>query len=91
MPTVRAFTVDGFVVKFYTRDEHEPPHFHVVKPGHWEISVNFTLCTAAGLDYSLKWPKYGTGPTAPECKKLLNQVLAHRHALLVEWEESRPR
>jgi len=48
--------------------------------------VYFTTCMENFLDFDVKWQKSGAGPSAGERKALLQQVLAHRDALLIEWE-----
>ena len=89
MAKVRAFAVAGLDLRFYSND-HDPPHFHAIKLGHWKITIHFTLCTTSNLAYEKKWYKT-TGPKSADCKALLEQVLNYRHALLIEWEQSRPK
>ncbi|MBA2663238.1 MAG: DUF4160 domain-containing protein [Bradymonadaceae bacterium] len=38
MGKVDSFAIPGLELLFYSSD-HPPPHFHVRKPGEWEIRV----------------------------------------------------
>ena len=42
MPLVRAFDLPGLKAWFWSCD-HEPPHFHVLRSGEWEVRVYFLL------------------------------------------------
>ena len=87
MPHIAAFNLAGLTMDFYTND-HDPPHFHVIKAGHWKIKVHFTQCTERYLDYILLVDKRGS-PDSKTLRMILRQVLAHQHELLEEWEATR--
>ena len=86
MAKVGAFSVDGLELFFYSND-HIPPHFHVVKPGEWEIRVNFMRSTAESLEYSEVWSKKSRTLKSKERKELREKIVAHRADLLREWEK----
>lgn len=79
---VDAFTIDGLEIWFNSSD-HLPEHIHVKRRGAWEIRVYFLLCADGRLEFDYKW---GTGVSAAFKTKILNAVLQHQSALLVEWE-----
>ncbi len=85
MGKVDCFQLAGVELWFNSSD-HEPPHFHARKPDRWEIRVFFGACTHAGLDFNLKFPSTGSGPSGKERRELLDLVLQHREALYAEWE-----
>jgi hypothetical protein len=80
---VDAFTIDGLDLWFHSSD-HLPEHLHVKRRGAWEIRVYFLLCTDQGLVFDCKW---GKGPAGTIQRRILEAVLKHRAALLVEWEQ----
>jgi hypothetical protein len=75
----------GIELLFYSAD-HDPAHFHVRKPGEWEIRVNILATTSDQLAYTFKWPR--TGATVPSGlqKQLRRATVQHREALLTEWQ-----
>lgn len=81
MGKVDAFVVAGLQLWFNSED-HGPPHFHVGRPGEWEIRVFFLTSVAGHLEYELKW---GTVPLRGFLRDLEQGVLQHRHTLLEEW------
>lgn len=81
LPKVECFHIPGLRAWFWSHD-HEPMHFHVEKPGVWEITVDI-LASARHLKYALKWGQ--NGPSAAERKVLLRQVRLHKAALIDEW------
>lgn len=85
MPRVEAFTINGVELLFYSAD-HDPAHFHVRRPGEWEIRVNILATTSDQLAYTIKWPR--TGATVPGRlqKQLRGATVQHREALLTEWQ-----
>ena len=88
---VIAIAIAGFTLVFRSSD-HAPPHFHVRKGHLWEIRVYIDASTeAAGLSYDYKFPKNMSkafrGISAGEEKELLKNVILHREALLLEWEQ----
>lgn len=82
MGKVAAFQLAGMQLWFNSSD-HAPPHIHVGRRGQWEIRVYFLECTPTALACSVKW---GVGPPPADRKAILAAVLAHRAALLLEWE-----
>ncbi len=82
MGQVDCFTLEGLQMTFNSSD-HLPAHFHVRRPGTWEIRVYFLLCSEGELRYEIKW---GTEPPRRDKREILDGVLKHRAALLTEWE-----
>ena len=85
MGKVECFKLAGIDLWFNSSD-HEPPHFHARKPDRWEVRVFFAACTRTRLDFNLKFPPAGPGPSGQERRELLDLVLQHREALYAEWE-----
>jgi hypothetical protein len=82
MATVRAFSIPGLKLWFYSND-HEPPHFHAKRAGEWEARVWFLLEQAEMID--MVWEEKRP---ANRTLKLLTQLAEeHRLELLEEWEE----
>lgn len=82
---VSAFQIPGMELWFNSRD-HLPYHFHAKRPAGWEIRVAFLECTETRLAWTLKWALRGRGPDAGDRARLLEAVLEHREALLLEWD-----
>ena len=85
MGKVDAFSIDGLRLWFNSSD-HRPPHFHVKKPGDWEIRVFILTTQENSLDFNIKVLFSKRQPTSAEQKKIANLVVTHREALLEEWE-----
>jgi hypothetical protein len=84
---VSAFQVSGMRCVFRANDHH-PPHFHVIKPGRWEIRVNFLATTDQELDYNFKYPRNpgkGEGSSKEEIRELREKVVKYRKLLGKEW------
>lgn len=79
---VQAFSIEGLDLWFNSID-HRPPHFHARSPGRWEIRVYILECTKNQFKYEVKW---GMIPIRRHREELREMVLAHRVALLEEWE-----
>ncbi len=86
MPRLEAFTVDGLELWFNSAD-HAPAHFHARKPGEWEIRVNIIMTTSNELAFSFKWPRRGASLSGRLQRLLRDATVAHRVALLREWQE----
>jgi hypothetical protein len=83
---VETFALDGLDL-FFNSNDHLPQHFHVRKPGQWEIRVFFRRCSQQkGLDFVIKWSA-NSGPSSKEKHKILKLVLENRSALLMEWQK----
>ncbi len=83
---VETFALDGLDL-FFNSNDHLPQHFHVRKPGRWEIRVFFLRCSQQkGLIFDLKWPP-NTGPSGKEKREILKLVVENRSALLMEWQK----
>ena len=82
---VDAFKTAGLAL-WFNSSYHLEPHFHAKKAGEWEIRVYFLECTKGNMVFTMKWPKTGAGPNGSERRVLVQEVIAHRVALLVEWE-----
>jgi hypothetical protein len=87
VPKVDAISLGGLDLRFYSSD-HLPPHFHAIRPGEWNIRVYLRSTTRDRLDYSMKWPKEGGGPSGKTRRTLRKLVSENRAALLREWEEN---
>jgi len=83
---VESIAISGLDLWFNSSD-HLPPHFHVRKTDTWEIRVFIMGCTMGRLDYEIKWPLHGKGPSGGEQREILAAVLKHRDRLLAEWEK----
>jgi hypothetical protein len=57
-----------------------PPHFHVEKPGEWEVRVFFL--GPPGTMVEVRW---GRGPRGKERQKITNAAARKRANLLGEW------
>jgi hypothetical protein len=79
MPKVASFEIPGLECWFCSND-HDPPHFHVKRAGEWELKVNFLEDKDL---FELEWGDAPSGKVLRDLKKL---VVAHRAALLAEWE-----
>jgi hypothetical protein len=81
---VECIAVDGLDLWFNSSD-HDPPHFHVRKPDHWEIRVFFLTTTADSLHYNVKFQFGRRGPSARDKTALMELVIDHRDQLYTEW------
>ena len=63
--------------------DHEPPHIHAGKPGHWSVKVYF-LEQRENMIRFKRPPKAHMRKTDRE--KILENTEANRNALLQEWE-----
>jgi hypothetical protein len=82
MARVRAFSVPGVRLVIYSGD-HEPPHLHARKPGHWEAKVYF-------LESEVRMIELVRPPDAKmsraDRRRIIAGVRMHRPGLLAEWE-----
>ncbi len=85
MGKVDAFSIDGLRLWFNSLD-HRPPHFHVKKPGAWEIRVFILTTQEKSLDFNIKVIFGKKEPISAEQKEIAALVVAHREELLQEWE-----
>lgn len=86
MGKLDAFKIPGLYLYFLSSD-HRPPHFHVHRRGEWEIRVYFLECTRRKLHYDIKWLKVPESSINGYVSEILSMTLAHRVALLGEWNE----
>lgn len=82
---VEAFTLGGSLNCWWNSSDHRPPHFHEKRKGEWEIRVWFLTCSTGRLDFQFKWPSRGGMVDSTDQKEILQAVLKHREALLIEW------
>lgn len=82
MATVRAFSIPGWKLWFFSND-HEPPHFHAKRAGEWEARVWFLLEQAEMIEVVWEEKRPGTRTL----KLLIQLAEEHRLELLEEWEE----
>src|SRR5262249_498128 len=80
---VECITVAGLDLWFNSHD-HRPPHFHVRRPGEYELRVLFLLCSENHLEYEVKW---GEAPSKKMLETLRELAVEHRAVLLTEWEQ----
>ena len=80
---VESFAIGGLDLWFNSHD-HGPPHFHVRRPGEWEIRVYFLSGTENALDFDMKW---GREPSRTYIRTFTHHVVTKRAALLEEWEQ----
>jgi Domain of unknown function (DUF4160) len=72
---------------FFRSNDHRPPHFHVKKPGRWEIGVCILTSSKNRLDYSFKFPKnISVTLTSQEEKAILGFITSNREKLLLDWQ-----
>ena len=83
MGKIDAFVLPGIDVWFNSSD-HIPPHLHAKRRGQWEIRIFFLECTNGNLAFEIKWGR--KGPGSVDRIAILEAVLIHRAALLLEWE-----
>ncbi len=78
MALVTAFQIDGLKIWFWSND-HEPPHFHVMRRANWEVKVSFMLDPAKMIE--IQWGS----PSQSELKALIRLAEKHRLDLLEQW------
>lgn len=82
MAKVKAFQVAGVDMWFYSGD-HEPPHFHARRPGHWSAKV-FILEAEEQMIQFVRPPDARLRRN--ERRAIVQGVQQHRLELLEEWE-----
>lgn len=83
MPELRAFTISGVKLWFYTND-HGSPHFHARRDRKWEVKVHFQSPRDNMIE--VKWQRRALDlGTIGEITRRSEQ---HRLELLEEWEEA---
>lgn len=84
MATVKCFTIDG-VQMWIPSGDHDPPHFHARRPGEWTVKVTIQAPADADLMIAVVKPP-GVRIAGKYRKAIVEGVVAHREALLAEWE-----
>ena len=79
MPKVQSIALAGANLIFFSND-HDPPHFHAVRPGDWHYRVRFLLPESEMLERK-SGPRHISGSMR---RGLLTRVVAHRGDLLRE-------
>jgi Domain of unknown function (DUF4160) len=82
MAKVQAFEVDG-VQMWIPSGDHNPPHLHARKPGHWVVKVKI-LEPGNSMIEVLRPPDARIDRS--DRKAIVQGVEAHRDALLREFE-----
>lgn len=82
MATVQAFEVDA-VHLWIPSGDHNPPHFHARKSGHWMIKVNILEAPSAMIE--VVRPE-NARIDRTDRKAIIEGVELHREALLREFE-----
>ena len=82
MAVVRAFQLAGVKIWFWSHD-HEPPHFHAMRSGEWEVKVHFLFEPAEMIETVWAEKK----PSGKMLKSLTSLAQRHRVALFEQWEE----
>jgi hypothetical protein len=80
MAVIKAFAIPGIHCCFYSND-HEPPHFHAKRRGHWHARVHFLLVASEAIEI------VRGKITGPDSRRLANAIELHRKALLNEWKQ----
>lgn len=70
LPGIRMFFVPG---------DHEPPHMHAVRPGHWHVKVYFEAEASIDVKSETK------GFTGKDRNALAKVAREHRLELVEEW------
>lgn len=65
-------------------DDHDPPHFHLEKPGEWLVKVFFMR---SPLEFEYVYQAKKRGLSGKERKRIAQAVEEHRAALYAEWLE----
>lgn len=82
---IEEFNLKGLQA-FFRSSDHHPPHFHVKKPGMWEIRVYVLTSSKNELDYSFKFPKNNSiDLTSKEKKAILAFITSNREKILIDW------
>jgi hypothetical protein len=63
-------------------DDHDPPHFHLEKPGEWVVKVRF-MRKPPEFEYVYKGKNRGL--SAKDRKRVSQAVEQHRAELFREW------
>jgi hypothetical protein len=83
---IEGFSFQGLQA-FFRSNDHRPPHFHVKKPGSWEIRVYILTSSKNRLDYSFKFPKNNSVIlTSQQEKAIFDFVASNREKLLSDWQ-----
>jgi hypothetical protein len=82
---VRSFELPGMECVFLLAD-HDPPHFHAKRRGHWEVRAFFLEERERMLE--LKWCRKTL--TGKDRRTLCDAAESHGEELLEQWEETRP-
>jgi hypothetical protein len=80
MAIVTAFEIPGLKIWFYSND-HEPQHYHVMRPGEWEVKVKFLLDRREMIE--VIWGS----PRGKDLKPIIKLTNEHRPELLEQWEK----
>lgn len=83
MAIVTAFQIAGLKIWFWSND-HEPPHFHVMRKGEWELKVSFMLASSEMIEVL-----GDAGPSQKVLKNLIQLTELHRLELLEQWHRIR--
>ena len=64
--------------------DHDPPHFHAHKPGHWHVKVLFLEQDEERMILPIRPPDARVH--GKDRRALVEGVRTHRHALLAQWD-----
>ena len=84
MARVVAFELEG-IEMWIPSGDHDPPHFHARKPGHWDIKVHFLEDSEEAMIQRIRPPDARI--RGRERRALIEAVREHRAALLAQWDE----
>lgn len=83
MATLKCIDIAGIRMWFPSND-HEPPHFHVKRPGAWEYRIFFLEDEPAMFE--LKWTKTPkTVMSRRDRQQIAALVAANRGVIWQEW------
>ncbi|MBN1961554.1 MAG: DUF4160 domain-containing protein [Deltaproteobacteria bacterium] len=67
---------------WFNSNDHEPPHFHLERPGEWEVRLFFLQAKKIMIKEC-----WGSGPSGQLKRTILAKIETNRILLLREWEK----
>ena len=88
MPKVFRRVSGGISIEVLTRDEHCPPHVHVMHQGEgWEIKVHFSFAEHGQLTYRVESVAHGGMPSISRVNTVINLIARGRRDCRIKWWE----
>ncbi len=86
MPKVFKQTSGGLSIEVLTRDEHCPPHVHVMHRGEgWEIKVYFSFAEHGQGSYRVEAVAHGGMPSIGRVNTVINLIARGRRDCRRKW------